>query len=414
MNDSGTRRFALRASRLAVGNLASQTIALVCLPFISRIYTVDQIGKVAAINAMASIVLSSISLRSEVLIPRVETEDEARSFVALSQRIMAGVVAMFWLVIFVTSTTIWSQPTAVGLSNATGIALILIGSGRFSITTMWLLRQRAYSKLMSAVIINSLLQYCIQVGIGIVHSSQWSLIAGFGLSGLISSALFLPKTRGCMDHQSGLYLLREYRRFLTLSSASSLLTSLNSQAPALIVAALLQPRWIAFLSLTQIGVGGPLSMFSSSLANATYAEWGREGESTYGELMKHLGRLARYTLLAALIILLLAISGSFILADQLLGDSYSSMWKVVAIVGPYVAVQAIVTCFGILPELTMQPRLAVVRDIFRIGVSALGFSIALLSRRALGPIEILLILAGTQVVTSLGYWRISVRAVRTN
>lgn len=364
---------------VGLGSASAQVIALVGIPLVSRVYSIDQIGRVSVAVAVVSILVSAAAWRLDIAIPMPEYEAEATSLtrLALAASLLSSSIFTVSLVTAVmVHPGIFSMTTP---AEALFAGAMLWGTITFSIGSFSLLRRKAYRRLLILTVLNSTLQYLTQVTLGFSGYDHLGLQCGYAISGLATGTLALWDFVG-REGISLRHTFTKYRSFPLHSAPASFLASLLTQVPILFSGIHFGARTAAFVALTQTGLGSPLAILSTSTTNTTLAEWGSGRAADNFGLLRHLRKISRVLLIIAMIIAMCAVGGAWRLAESILGPSWSDLWKITAILAPALIIQNAVSPFGVVPELLGEPISALRRDIVRTAAIVIALSTILLLR----------------------------------
>jgi hypothetical protein len=239
---------------------------------------------------------------------------------------------------------------------------MLLGTSTFSIGSFSLLRRHAYRRLFVLTVVNSLIQYGTQIGLGLLGVNRFGLQIGYALSGMIAGALAL---RGAVNNysQSIRATFARYKNYPFHSAPAAVLASLLTQVPTL-------------FSGIQYGT--------------------REAA------------LVLFFIASAISIVALGASRAF--AGTLLGKEWEDLWKTVGILAPPLVFQNVVSPFGVIPELVGQPVASLRRDIFR--VLTLAFVTCITVYIGAGATQGLFLLAIGGIASSMIYYVFSTAPLR--
>lgn len=408
MIEESAKAFWWKSSPTVLGTALSQSVSAISLPFISRMYSIEILALAATFTALSSIAAPILALRFEMLIPRCSGIDEARTHYRFTNKL--GVINA---ILFGASFTLASIFFPMSPLTPLSVALIALGGQRFSSGVMWLLYQRNYRKLMVLLVLNPMVQFGIQIPFALKWPSIHTLVIGYGLSGVIAAYFADGKSLTTGPRWTLLSQIRKHLRFSLFSTGSSLLSTLSSQGWILIIALVLDSKWLVFTSLTLAGIGGPLSFLSSSVANASYAEVQTLDRETVEVLLRRLRIFSLATALSSVLILLGGVLGARAFADELLGDNFKDLWIAVAVYGVPISIHATVSGYGILPELFGLASRAFLRDILRVIVMLVAGLVSLMLASSTSELLILVVISSFQVISSFVFVTLSLTVTRS-
>jgi O-antigen/teichoic acid export membrane protein len=246
-------------------------LIIIATPIISRLYSPIEFGVFGLATAVASVAGTAAAMRVDSLIPVLQYRSDARALtvgvVTLAMVVAASVVPLAWY--FVSPD--WAWPTAVL------VALGAFGVSMFEIAAGWMVREARPKSLALRGVTQAVVQVSIQVAGGIASLGANLLIAGYALGRLSGAIIASPRTwwRSVMGESSGwARALRQHGRQIALGGSSSLLNSLGTQAPILIVSFLLNTASVGFLALTLRVLGGPSTVMGQAVARTFQVEAG--------------------------------------------------------------------------------------------------------------------------------------------
>jgi hypothetical protein len=379
------------------------------IPLVSHVYSIDQIGRVSISVAIVSTLVVAAAWRLDIAIPIPEKETEARSLTHVA------LIASFISACVVSAALMTAVRIHRGIFSMTSTAeaciagSMLLGTAVFTVGSFSLLRRKAFGQLLALTILNSGLQFLIQIGLGSLGCDRYGLQAGYALSGLTAGSLALRGSHGTRD-LSASKILSKYRNFPLHSAPAAVLASLLTQVPILFSGVHYGARTAALVALTQTGLGSPLAIFSTSVTNTTLSEWGSGRAGDHVGLMLHLRKVSQVLLCVATLVACCVTAAAWGLAKSILGPDWSSLWKTVAMFAPALILQNAVSPFGVIPELLGRPIAALRRDIARTIGMFLAISVVLFTH-ANEHAGVGMVSAGG-ILSSFIYYRFSTAPIR--
>ena len=347
----------------------SQLISLVFLPVVTRVYTVNQIGDVVLYSSLIAFFTTFACLRFDTAIPLPSSDGIAHELRKIAFLAGAGSSVILTGLLLTLKYLGVALPTSPNALTVLLIGGMLVGSSLFTISISTLIRARDYKMIMWATLSNISSQYLIQVGIGLFHHGRIGLQIGFALSGVIGSLVARIGLQIPIERDSLRTSYREYRGYSIRTSISAALSSVVAQAPLLFIGYNFGSRMIALTALSQMSIGAPLSLVSQSVSQVTLGNNGKRDAHLDELLERELTKTYRFIIIFGVILLLLAIGFTSLLAQPVLGKEWGDLWKVVALTGPAIVLQAAVNPFGIVPDLSFRPRDSLFRDIGRAAIT---------------------------------------------
>lgn len=346
-------------------------------------------------------------MRVELLIPRADGLQQAGHRYRLANLVALVISITLMALSLVAHSTLGHE-----FSAMLSIIFIALGGQRFGNGIMWLLYQQDYRTVMILLCLNPVLQFGIQIVGGHFWATPLTLVLGYGISGLVLSFFSGPKRGPDSERINWWLLFARDKKFYFASSTSALLNTLSSQGWILIIAGLLGGKWVVFASLTVAGIGGPLSLISGTIANASYAEVRELNTTTLRTLLRRFRVVSLATAFISAVLLCVAILVTRVWSDDLLGDGFHDFWVTVAIYGVPISVQAAVTGYGMLPDLLGIPSRAVFRDILRLSIQALALAICFVVSMNVGDAWVLMLISAFQILSSAVYALVSISVLK--
>lgn len=230
------------ASRILTGSLVGQGVLLAVSPLLTRLYTPQDFGALAAFTALATVLggLTTLSWERAIVIPRADANSKSLAILAIgSSLFMSGVVAGAALVggpwldnilgTTVLETLWWLLP------------LTTFTMGIYSIVSSLLVRQRAYGDLAIRNAVQGFSQAVSSVLLGVTGAGPIGLLSGIFVGRLASSlgvAWRVRRGRVSATRSRVRVVARRFRRFPLVLTWSRVLNSLGLQLPPLIVIAI--------------------------------------------------------------------------------------------------------------------------------------------------------------------------------
>ena len=265
---------------LAGGTAIAQTLGVLTAPFLSRIYAPSDFGVFSVYVSILSVLLSIASLRYEFAIPLCETDEDALQVLALALLLVPIMtvlsVAALW--VFRVALLEWTGTTAMGWyfwSLPVGMA----AAGFYQVVSYWAVRRKAFSEIARTKVSQAASQIVAQLGLGLVHLTPGGLLVG-DVVGRASGTLTLGSLafRG-QAYQFSAQRMRamagRYVRFPLFASAASLLNTLGSWLPPLLLAGLFGPNTAGWFHIGQRLIGIPLALVGTSIAQVYVGEAAR-------------------------------------------------------------------------------------------------------------------------------------------
>jgi O-antigen/teichoic acid export membrane protein len=273
---SGRRRPLLNTLMLVGGTGIGQTLMLLSLPLLTRLFTPAEFGAMAVFLAIVVPLATVSGLRYDMAIPVADDDGEARSLLwaalAFTALLAALLVAVLLLIgprlghLLNVSDVIswwWLLPLSVGLSGA------------YNALSFAAIRNKTYGALSASRAMQGIGQVGTQVTLGFLGAGVEGLLLGivarFGASAL--TLVRRPRARRDsvpVDRRDVRRAVRKYRRFPIFMGNASLLTALSQHLPSLALAVLYGPAIAGLFSLSIRALEAPVTLVAQMSAQVYY------------------------------------------------------------------------------------------------------------------------------------------------
>jgi len=376
--------FASDILKLVGGTSFAQALSILASPIITRIYGPEAFGTAALFASLVGIVGVVACLRYELAIMLPEKDEDAANLLALSL-LLTALMSLFMIPV------IWlGQGPLLRLLNAPVLANYLwlappwiFLTGTFMALNYWNSRTRRFGRLSIARVNSSVATTCTQIGAGLAgHATGGSLIGASILGSAVSTLvlgwqIWRDDRRMLQENINLNYMilgLRRYKRFLLFDTWSSLLNSLSSNLPTLILSAFFNSAIIGYYALGYGVLALPMALIGSSVGQVFFQRAARaKYEGNLGILVEKMTFLL--TIISIYPILLL-----FLFGKELFGIIFGIQWGesglYAEILAPWIFIvfitSPISTLFSILEKQSNSLLINVILVISRAGSLILG------------------------------------------
>jgi O-antigen/teichoic acid export membrane protein len=276
-------------------------LALATVPVLFRLYTPQDFGVWAAVQAIAVVAGSLVSLRFDLALVL------ERNLAAASQLLFAiiGVVVACSFVIAVLLGVSRGFLGLLGVNATTAVLgwswLLLIGLG--VALQSWLMRNGAFRSISVAVVLNTVVTSIVQLLGGVWGYGIWLIIGSiagqaaaliFYTSNILSAAE-RPAWRSLRFGEMSA-LLRQHRRFPQFSLPFTVLSLVRERAPIFIIGAFGPPALVGLYSQAWRLTHFPTGLTSAALRPVFFHRTATEGLAAQGRAVD---RFVRWLLLAS-------------------------------------------------------------------------------------------------------------------
>lgn len=276
------------AGTLVGGAAAGQLLAVVALPFLTRLYSPTDFSVLAVYSAALLMIAVAATGRFELAIPLPDSDEEAAHLLVLSILSTVMVALLLALVLWLFGSAIVRAASAEAVEPY--LWLLPLGvflNGSFIALQYWWIRRKAFRRIAQTRFTQVATGLADQLAMGALGWRPVGLLVGHLLLSGAGSVKFLVEfcTR---DRQmlanirpDGLWrCLKQYRNFPQFSVIDTFATNARSQLPLIIIAALATGPAAGLLLLTTRILGAPVQLVASAISQVYHSETGtlhREG-----------------------------------------------------------------------------------------------------------------------------------------
>ena len=284
--------FIIDVAKLSIGTIAGRGIAFISLPILTRIYSPDDFGLLAALLALISSISVIAALRFDVAIPLAKTDEKGAallvlSYITLSIFTLALILALIlinaWGINFSLIENIkdyiWLLPLGV-----------IITSG-YSIAQNWSTRKRYFNTISRTKVTQSIFGVGTMVTLGVIYHSPIGLLIGnifqLGLGSLRLLLEAIKRDKTTFKKITPLKIkqcLHENKKYPLYSAPDALANTIGSQIPIILIASFSHAEAGALHLAMQILLI-PMSLIGGSVAQVYMS---RSGEKTNPEILSNL------------------------------------------------------------------------------------------------------------------------------
>lgn len=260
---------------------------------LARLYTASEFGVADSFIAIVAIMSPVAGLRYEDAIMLPKEDSEARSVLHLTLGLTIATV-------LITAIAVLPFGTAIGLalgSEQLGAYLWLLPIALFvhrgnELLEIWKVRNRCFGRISTAHILRTSITSATRIGAGLTQglANASGLIGGF-IAGFVVSAVALAGGRnGVPVHVAGDWtrskltsVARRFKRFPMFTMPATLLASLNSRAPFLLLLFLFDEEVVGYFGRAFVAVAIPLTLLGTAVSRVFFVEAServREGSVT--------------------------------------------------------------------------------------------------------------------------------------
>lgn len=265
----------VRAVGVLVGGTAlGHAITAAAMPVLTRLYSPEEFGILAAFSAILSIVVVAVCLRYEVAIAMPEREDEAANLLAVAALCALTLSAIFAVVLLIAEEGILARIGQPGLAPYLWLLpLCTAYAGVFAALQFWLVRRREFASLATSRVLQSGSASGLQIGLGMAGTGPLGLVLGLLANSATGCLALLARLRHvdrtALDHVSwrgmGVAAWRQ-RNYPLYSAGEALANSASIQLPVLLIAGLGSSSEAGHLMLAMFVVQAPMALLGSAVS----------------------------------------------------------------------------------------------------------------------------------------------------
>jgi O-antigen/teichoic acid export membrane protein len=332
--------FSRNVATLAGGTAAGQLLIILVTPILSRLYTPEDFGMLAAFAAILGVFSVIASLRYELAIPLPASDSDAADIFFLSILVLCFFSTLLAVVLYFFSGYF------LGVINLGGVAkwiwMLPIGCfliGLYNIFSLWSIRKRKFGSLAASKFSQSAVLASIQLG-GYGMGAP-ALLAGqilgqsAGAGGLLFSIVKTDwSTLRAVKIKGILRAGREQYRFPMYSTWTGMLNAVGLQAPNLLFVLLFGPVSAGLYFMANRVMSAPMQLLGQAVGQAFLAEAAEANRNgTLSSLAKKV--MLKLSFLIALPMSIIALFGeqifSFVLGDSWSEGGQVAQWLVIVI-----------------------------------------------------------------------------------
>lgn len=267
--------FFLNVASVATGAAASQAVALLALPILTRLYSPAQFGVLGVYAGILAVLSVVVCLRFENAIPLPKTDRAASHVAFLALLVAVLIAALTGISLMVFRGLLSFNNSEMGEAY---FSLLLVagvfGSGLYQIGNYWSVRSRRFDVIGKTRFQQTVVGCIAQLSFGYMGFGAIGLIVGQLLSqvsGFVSLGwdVFFKIKKNKYIYFKRKYIswvFERFKRFPFFDTPAAILNATSSQAPLILFAALFSPELAGFYALSTKVLSAPLSLIGSSIS----------------------------------------------------------------------------------------------------------------------------------------------------
>ncbi|AKB76163.1 O-antigen flippase Wzx [Methanosarcina lacustris Z-7289] len=269
--------FITNVLKLISGSVAAQSLSILLIPIITRIYNPGDFGIFQLFMSISGIlvIVSTFSYQFAIMLPK--TEEDAANITAVCVVLVTFTSLLTGVLILLLPDNVDHIFNTPGISRYLPlIPLITFLNGMFFVQNYWLSRKTRFGVIAGSRVSNTLTSKVFQIGF-----AKWS-ITPFGLvGGFIAGYVFadLVMLRGIKKDlqvfkKISITKMKEmailYKKFPLFSSWSSVANTISPQVPAFLLAYFYSTSVVGYFSLANQVVNMPMGIVGSAIGQVFF------------------------------------------------------------------------------------------------------------------------------------------------
>lgn len=406
--------FLRSVAMVAGGAVLAQGVTVAVTPLLTRIFTPEEFGILAAFTSALTILLSIASLRYELAIPQAKYKKYAIELVYLCFAILfvVSLLVSFFLMV---SWPIWSVAT----KNYIWLLPVgLLFAGAFQVANYWAIREKSFFALSKANVNRSIIQAFLQICFGLLSGGALVLIVGY----VVSQALGAHRILVMATHGSKIpnlarlkAIAKKYIKFPLFSAPASILNAGAIHLTPFIIIYFFGAFEAGLFTLAQRAMGAPMAFLGSAIANVYLSEIPRLNEKSPEKMLNFYIRSMKMLLAVGVPVVLAATTVLWWGVTLIFGREWSGVSTLVVVLAPFFLGQFVVAPLSQTLNVLGRQDIQLIWDLFRMIIpntlfvfaSVLGYSFDFalasysLSMLILYVINVLLTLKSLQLVATI-------------
>ena len=386
------------------------------MPVISRLFSPEEFGPFAVVNAAVLPAAALASLRLELAVP-LPDERRARALVSLGLRASAffGLAFLVITSLFVTARGLWADGG--WWSLLPWVPLIAGLMGAFAVLNQYAVRHRAYGAIGRRNVLMAVAVVVLQVTAGLIGAGPHGLAAGLAggqLVGVLSLWHSLRQHLGAVaapDRAERRETLRQYRTYPLLLAPSGVVNVLGLTAPLLLVAALLGQAVSGWLGMTQRVLTLPVALLGLALAQVYLGEFSAARRGGSRDLERLFLRTSLRLGAAALAIAVVVALAAPIAFPLVLGEQWQRSGTYAVVLAGAMGLQMLASPLSQTVIVMGYPAIQAVWDLTRLVLC--GGAVLMSHQAGLDDVSTVAALSVAMCVTYVLSWLLSFWTVRT-
>lgn len=299
--------FATAVAAVAGGTAASQLLGLALTPIVTRLFTPDAFGVLAAYMAVLLVVQPVIGLRYELSIPLADSDEEALRLLLVSLAVVLSISTLMAVVATLVTTGLVDIPRLEVLHGVVWLLpLGMLLAGLYQSLRYWAIRRKEYRAIALTTLSQAAGRGAVQLATGFLKAGPVGLVLGeivgqsAGIAKLSKPALGTIRRSGIVWREVAAAARRASSFPMTMAPAA-LLNGAGMQVPTLLLVSFYGPVVAGWYFVTQRIIALPVQLIGGAMGQVFLGEAAALARDDPAELKRLFDLLSRRLLLVALI-----------------------------------------------------------------------------------------------------------------
>lgn len=282
--------FILRSvMKVASATVFAQLIALLLIPFITKIYGAESYGVMGVYLSTLALLTSIVALTLPRAIVLPEKRCEAQAITALSFKTIILMTSLSLFLLFFTKNKLMTMLGIEAIGN--WIFLIPIAaffSGILQIMQQWAIRENQFGIFAKTAVYQSLYNYGGKVLTGWITPLTANLIIVSSIVDLLRANIIMNSLKKRMDINFGFFqkskwknseLLKKYKNFPLYQAPEEFIDAISQGIPVIILTVFFGPMSAGFYTLSRMVISTPSSLLGNAINDVYYPRLAQASQS---------------------------------------------------------------------------------------------------------------------------------------
>ena len=284
-----------RARPLMTAGVLGQAVALLAVPFLTRIYSEGAFGSLALLSSALAILTPISTLRFEMAVPIAVDDREAVDVASLAAGALC-VVALLALAVVVAggwAFTSFAHRQLLLIGGSLAVNMLL--SGLYLVGITWLIRREAFRRIAVVNATQAVAQVIAYLLVGLALPNRVGMFVGLTIGNLVGLAALGYALRTAVDpptiRTTGERMMaaaRRFRRFAWVATPGTLLNTVAVELPFLILARVLTTASYGVLSVARRITQAPVSLLAQAVGKVFHGSTARTAREQTGRARSEL------------------------------------------------------------------------------------------------------------------------------